>query len=550
MTKKGYRNMAQSPAPRGRNEEVRSPARKAQESPSLLKKLTPEEIQNMDATSVAVRFLMERALEEENKKAQGKRFDNIEAEVLWSGTKITLPDTPTRMNHDEAIDWLERLKKADMENIAVNEVIEAFPFDGAIAMMKALKQTYGWSTPVPPQSFFEAPPTMMSVDISPTERTQIIWGRFAIPGIEGTLMTGYNFKAGRPVFTINGNIRKKYVEAVAEIAELTRKIVAEESIYRGKPVKLSVDDEGNLDLAEAPTFVDVSLANRNELIFTEQLMEQINTNLFTPIMHSAICRANKIPLKRGVLMEGPYGTGKTLCAYVTAQIAQDNGWTFVMIDRVTALKAALNFGVLYQPCVIFCEDIDRETTGERTPELDDLLNVIDGIASKGKEVMVVLTSNDAGKINRAMMRPGRLDAVLSIQAPDAEAAEKLMRLYGRDLIAADEPLTQSAKELDGQIPAVIREVVERAKLYAISRSHGSTIELRDDDLMRAAQGMKHHLELLRGQPPEEFTDEHKLGMAFMTVLQKGIGQSNGTMIYDMTEKTHETVEALRERILG
>lgn len=520
----------------------------APKPPAGIAKLTREELQNMDATTAAVRFLMERAFAEEERKAQGERFKNIEAHVRWEGSEITLPETPTRMNFEEARDWLTRLETSDQEKISVNEVIEAFPFDGAIAMMRALKQVYGWATPVPPQSFWEAPPTMMSVDISPTERTQIIWGRFQIPGIDGTLVTGVNMKAGRPVFTIQGSVRKKHVEAIAEIAELTREIVAKDSIYRGKPVKLSVDDDGDLNLDEAPTFVDVSQANRDELIFTDELTEDINTNLFTPITHSDICRQSKIPLKRGILMEGPYGTGKTLCAYVTAQIAEESGWTFIMIDRVTALKAALNFGVLYQPCVIFCEDIDRETTGERTPELDDLLNVIDGIASKTNEVMVVLTSNDAAKINRAMMRPGRLDAVLSIQPPDAIAAEKLMRLYARGLITEDQPLLKASKELQGQIPAVIRECVERAKLFAISRRKGDPIELNDDDLMRAARGMKHHLELLRGEPPEQHTEEHKLGAAMLTLMQKSIGQTNGEMIYDVTQQVAETTERIRDRI--
>ena len=502
-----------------------------------MQQLSQSDIQNMDIESVAGRLLMQRMLDEDEKKRQGERFKNVEAQVTWEGTKITLPDTPTKMNFAEAKEWLQRLQASEEEQIAVNEIIDAFPFDGAIAMMKALKQVYGWASPIPPQSFFEAPPTLMSVDISPTERTQIIWGRFQIPGIEGNLQTGVNVRAGRPVFTIKGNVRKKHVPAVAEIAELTRQLVAEESIYRGKAVKIPVDDAGALNLEEAPSFVDVSQANRDELIFSASLLEQVETNLFTPIIYADICRKNKIPLKRGVLMEGPYGTGKTLCAYVTAQIAEENGWTFIMIDRVTALKAALNFGVLYQPCVIFCEDIDRETTGERTPELDDILNTIDGISSKGKEIMVVLTSNDAGKINRAMMRPGRLDAILSIQAPDAEAAEKLMRLYGRNLIDENESLAEAAKELDGQIPAVIREVVERAKLYAISRNSGDIIRLRDGDLMRAAQGMKHHLELLRGSTPDATTDEHKLGAAFIALMQKSIGQTNGEMLFGIAQET-------------
>ncbi len=512
--------------------------------------MSAEDISRMDPNTAAVRFLMERVLQEEDEKRQGKRFQNVEAQVRWEGAQITLPDTPARMNFEEAVDWLQRLDRADQENIAVNEIIEAFPFDGAIALMKALKQVYGWATPVPPRSWWEAPPTMMSVDISPTERTQIIWGRFSIPGIEGTLMTGVGEKNGRSVFSINGSVKKKYVIAVAEIAELTRQIVAEESIYRSKPVKLHVDSAGKINFNEPPTFLDVSEAEENELIFSDDLMEQITTNVFTPIRHSDVCRQNQIPLKRGILMEGPFGVGKTLCALVTAKISQESGWTFIMIDRVTALTAALNFGVQYQPCIIFCEDIDRATSGERTPELDTILNVVDGIASKGKEIMVVLTSNEAENINRAMLRPGRLDAVLSIQAPDATAAEKLMRLYGRGLIALDEPLDVAARELSGQIPAVIRECVERSKLYGISRNPGATIKLTGDDITAAARGMKHHLELLNGIPAEQATLEHKLGAALVEAVQKGVGTlGNGSIpddgilseTYDLLEKVATSV---------
>lgn len=171
--------------------------------------LTREDFENMDSESAAVRLLLENFLEQQNRERAGKRFDNIEAKLEWDGTKIILPSDPAKMNYEEAIKWLERLRHLDEENIAVNEIVDAFPFDGAIAMMKAMKEIYGWVSPVPPQSWFEAPPTMTSVDISPTERTQIIWGRFAIPGIQGTLQTGIAYKAGRPVFSIKGDVKKK-----------------------------------------------------------------------------------------------------------------------------------------------------------------------------------------------------------------------------------------------------------------------------------------------------------------------------------------------------
>ncbi len=346
--------------------------------------ITKADIAKMDPTAAAVTILLERLVADDDRKKNADRFKHIEAEIEWDGTRIILPADPAQMTIAEAKEWLERKEKADNEEIAVAEIIDAFPFDGAIAMMKALRRIYGWAQPVPPRSFFERPPTMMSVDISPTERTSIIWGRFAMPGLKGTLTTAVQEKNGRPVFCIGGQVLRKHVPAVAELAEMTRQIVKEESIYRGKAIKLPVDEKGALDFRHPPTFVDTTQVRREELIFADELMDQVETNLFTPISRTELCRREKVPLKRTALLEGPFGTGKTLCAYVTAQLAQEHAWTFIMIDRVTALKSALQFGVLYQPCVIFCEDIDRETTGDRTAELDDLLNVIDGIESKKK----------------------------------------------------------------------------------------------------------------------------------------------------------------------
>src|SRR5882672_4924778 len=247
-------------------------------------------------------------------------------------------------------------------------------------------------------------------------------------------------------------------------------------------------------------------------------MDQVVTNLWTPIEHTAWCREHDVPLKRGVLLEGPYGTGKTLAATITAKKCEANGWTFITVGRVSALEAALQFAVGYQPCVVFVEDIDREMAGERTAKMDDILNKVDGIVSKVSEIMVVLTSNKAGEINRAMLRPGRLDAVLHIGAPDAGAVQKLLRVYGRKLIRPDEDLTQAGAALAGRIPAVIREVVERSKLYAISRAPGAEFFLTDADIVRSAKGMAHHLRLLDGDPTEDKTPAERLATALGEVV--------------------------------
>src|SRR5690606_23078560 len=104
---------------------------------------------------------------------------------------------------------------------------------------------------------------------------------------------------------------------------------------------------------------DLSKVDVKGLILREEVQQLVNISLLTPIQKTQQCRDNRIPLKRGILFYGPYGTGKTLTALVTAKHAVDNGWTYIMVNNVSALAATLTFARMFQPAVVFGEDIDR-----------------------------------------------------------------------------------------------------------------------------------------------------------------------------------------------
>jgi SpoVK/Ycf46/Vps4 family AAA+-type ATPase len=228
----------------------------------------------------------------------------------------------------------------------------------------------------------------------------------------------------------------------------------------------------------------------------------------------------RIPLKRGILLEGRYGTGKSLTARVTAKVAADNGWTFLMLDRSQGLQSAIEFAQHYQPCVIFAEDIDR--CADRDDEdVNDLVNMLDGLISKDMEMMVVLTTNFIEKIDRALLRPGRFDAVISIQPPDAETAERLVHAYARDLLDETADLSEVGEVIAGQIPATIREVVERAKLAMLTEGRKF---LTEEDLEVSAIGMKRHMALL--EPTEsEATPAEKLFDAIKLVMSASVSEA-------------------------
>lgn len=485
------------------------------------------------------------------KETEQKEFKNIKVDVKHSGAEIILPSKPANMSLDTAIKTLQLRKKEEETEVSIREPMEAFPWDGAFCFFQAMSDMFGWAQAVPTKTFFgDHPPQVISIDVGFEQRADIIWGEFQIPGIKGVLNCSTDNKDGRRIFCIGGWTLRKHHPMIKELADKTREYIKTKSIYRGKAFRIFTKDNGEMDYDRQPAFIDAQSFNPEELIFSAELEEQINTNLFTPIRATDACRKNKIPLRRGILLEGPFGTGKTLTAAATAKMCEENGWTFIILDKVQSLRSALEFARLYPPAVVFGEDIDRATSGDRTSKLDEILNIIDGVVGKRAEIITVLTTNDVASINQAMLRPGRLDAVIPLRAPDAKAVESLVKVYSRNLLDSTADLSQIGLELQGQIPAVIRETIERAKLYAISRTggdgngNGKNIKLAESDLVHAARGMKNHLELLNRPTTIEASPEEQLGRAFSHVVKTNLVRP----LEETVDKTGKTVDKIARRV--
>jgi ATP-dependent 26S proteasome regulatory subunit len=137
--------------------------------------------------------------------------------------------------------------------------------------------------------------------------------------------------------------------------------------------------------------------------------------------------------------------------------------------------------------------------------MDALLNTLDGVDTKGKEIITVFTTNHIETINPAILRMGRVDTCVRVDPPDASAAVKLVQKYGRGLINSQTNFNEVGKKLAGRIPAFIREVTERAKIAAIARLKGGNItgKVLEADIMAAAIAMEPHADLLKGRGDEK-----------------------------------------------
>jgi transitional endoplasmic reticulum ATPase len=444
-------------------------------------------------------------LKENADKAEAAKIRKVDVfEVVRHGEKIVVPESVPLATAAKSL-----LQKAQEEEkvIQFHEDIETFIWDGAYAMTKAMEKLFGYSIATPIPGFFgDTPPQMMAVHIDHDKTVSIPWGRFKLPGMEGYVQTSYTKKHGRFYFSLMGEIQKKNEPYIKALANLTREIIKAASIYRGKAIQIRFnDDNGNALTLPEPKFLDLSETKNSKLVFSDEVRLAIEHNLFVPIEHSAECRQHKIPLKRGVLLAGKYGTGKTLTGFHTAAKCVANGWTYIHCQRADELPECLRFARQYTPSVVFCEDIDRVVEGERTVEMDDILNTLDGVDGKGMEVITVLTTNHLEDINQAMLRPGRIDALINVLPPDEKAVQSLLHLYGRGLIDVNADLSSVGNELKGEIPAVIQESVEKAKLAAISlrKNPNDPLKLTPQALLEAAVGMRAQREALREQKDED-----------------------------------------------
>src|SRR5690606_28823264 len=144
---------------------------------------------------------------------------------------------------------------------------------------------------------------------------------------------------------------------------------------------------------------------------------------------------------------------------LTALEATQHGWTFISArpgrDKI---EDVLRTARLYQPAVVFVEDIDNATSPGEDDHVTKLLDAFDGITAKGGELMIVMTTNHVEWINKGMLRPGRLGAVIESAQLDAAGIGRMVKAVGvPEKLDAKVDYTKVTEAMEGFLPAFVRE---------------------------------------------------------------------------------------------
>lgn len=204
----------------------------------------------------------------------------------------------------------------------------------------------------------------------------------------------------------------------------------------------------------------------------------------------------KIP--RGVLLVGPPGTGKTLLARAVAGEAKVPFFSLSGSDFVEMFVGvgAARVRDLFQqaksqaPCIIFIDELDaigRErgvhigtVNDEREQTLNQLLVEMDGFeANLG--VILLAATNRPEVLDRAILRPGRFDRQVVVDAPDIDGREAILKVHARNKPLADDVnLRRIAQGTPGFSGADLANAMNEAALLAARRNakviHQSDLE--------------------------------------------------------------------------
>jgi ATPase family associated with various cellular activities (AAA) len=260
--------------------------------------------------------------------------------------------------------------------------------------------------------------------------------------------------------------------AAQRVVDEVRRLAIARNVFRGHVISFGEGIFGHGRGSDGGfRFHDRPQLGRDTVVLPPAVIEGIERQVLGVARHGGRLLASGQHLKRGVLLHGAPGTGKThTVRYLIGQLA---GVTVVILSghALRWIDQACSVARLLAPSVVVIEDVDL-IAEERGPGLGphpllfQLLNEMDGLG-EDVDVTFLLTTNRPDLLEAALAaRPGRVDHAAELPLPDADARRRLIELYrGRlvlDLSGADDVI----KRTDGVAAAFIKELLRRAAVLA------------------------------------------------------------------------------------
>ncbi len=285
-----------------------------------------------------------------------------------------------------------------------------------------------------------------------------------------------------------------------------------DSIYRQQMLALSYesgtkDEYGDVEKPERLriNFRTAPPVSRDEFVVDDEVFGVLKRNVIDLHLERDRLKTLGVPVRRGVLLHGPPGTGKTYaCRYVCGSLQQT---TRILVAGTALNKVSQIFDLarVYQPSVVILEDVDLVFSARDislySSALGDLLDQMDGLRPF-EDVSVILTTNSLERMEAAIKdRPGRISQCIYFGAPGKRLRAKYIEQYAKAYDYSKADHDELVRMSEGTTPAFIKEWVHRTVQFACERTpeNSTAIELETADFKAAHDEMRRYTDNSSGR---------------------------------------------------
>lgn len=417
------------------------------------------------------------------------------------------------IKYADALDYIDNELKQSKKMAKINYRIRCFRNDGIYQLNQAISQVFG-AVVSKEQRNPSGESSVQTVDITLADGTRVKapYGDISLEGLGEGSSININYDSSTHDLVITGKCQFRFSSLMDDIIEVTKHNLRTNSIYKGQALEIS-------DIND-PKILDLSGIDRQLMVLSKET-EYALRPIYARIMNPTMCLEKGIPLKFGALLEGGYGTGKTLLAFKLAKKAVANNWMFIYLKDPKLLAEALRMSKIIDQSghgvLIFVEDIDQVTRGNRDSAMQDILNTLDGGDTKDMNVITLFTTNHIELIEPTFLRGKRVGTIISMGPLDAETAEQFIRKsfeIGCYTILDD--LTDVCKFIEAShiAPAFMAEIIEKVKSMMVLTNQ---CEVKADDIKYSVQSYLRQVELSRTKDMS-VTPEKKFVNSLLDIL--------------------------------
>lgn len=386
----------------------------------------------------------------------------------------------SNMKYADVLGFIEGEIKQSKKMASFKYTLLCWKPDGVYQLNRAINEVFGSAVSKEDNS----PSGNSNIDtvdviLADGSRTKVPFGKISLEELGEESEININYDNDRHLLLVKGQCQFKYQSLIDDIVERTKELLATESIYKNQALEIT-------NLSE-PKIMTLAGIDKQFMVLSKKTEFELQP-LRSRILYPEKCIAKGIPLKYGCLLEGKYGTGKTLLAFKLAKDAVNNGWSFVYLKDPSLLAETLRMCKVVDRSghgvIVFVEDIDQVTRGNRDSAMQDILNTLDGGDTKDMNVITLFTTNHIELIEPTFLRGKRIGSVITMDCLDAETAERFIRetFSEAEGYSVDDDLSDVCNYIaKAQIaPAFMAEIVEstKSKLIFTEETHVTSFHIK------------------------------------------------------------------------